>query len=217
MPGFKIGGNGDGISNFAEFHRQHRWKIESLGLPSGTGTPAQNKLALFAQTLQLPSIDFEEEKIKTGTSIVYSVVKKAKWKPVTVKFYDTYGLFKVFDEWREKMWTEKEGIKAPSVYKGNPKFVLTDGKGVVKQSYELIGAYPKHVNHGDLSYASSEVKLLVVTFSYDYAKIKLEDEPSQATKGNSTGGTRARGGDQEAISPGINDPSVPFNGIPGGA
>lgn len=207
MPGFAIKGQGSGPPNNFEFHRQHRWVIEDLGLPTGTpanevsstgagnivtgptrtrsqggsGSAAPNgfggptRKVLFAQSLQLPSLEFEEEVIKSP-SVTYKVAKRAKWKNCVVKFYDVWGLFIEFDKWHQKIWTPDRGIQAAIDYKGEPKFVLTDGQGQVKQRYTLMGAYPLSIDHGELTYTSHEVKLLIVNYSYDYATVELFDQ-----------------------------------------
>lgn len=196
MPGF----TGTGPSNIGvEFHRQHRWLIEDLGIPiSGTrtrraGPAVKQKAALYAQSLQLPALEFDQEIIKSP-SLEYKVAKRAKWKNVTIKFYDVWGLYKEFEAWQSRIWNPNSGIQAANIYKGEPKFVLYDGKGKVKQRYTLKGAYPQSITHGELSYTSSDVKLLVVTYSYDFAEIKLFDDPPKAPTPTLTGSKARKGG-----------------------
>lgn len=196
MPGFKVGGQGSGPSNTVDgkdFHRKHRWRISSLGIPSSnsqsqnqsslgqtrergggpnTGSGATSK-ALWAQSLQLPGLEFTEEQIKSP-SMVYKVVSKAKWKNCVVKFYDVWGLFEEFEAWQQKIWTPGKGIQPAIDYKGEPIFELLDGEGNVKQSYTLKGAYPLFIDHGELTYESSGVKILSVTYSYDYAEVEFK-------------------------------------------
>jgi hypothetical protein len=123
---------------------------------------------LYAQSLQLPELSFKEEKIE-GASMVYWVASAAKWNKVVVKFYDLHGLHEIFKDWQDLIWNPKDGIKEATGYKGEPKFVLIDGKGEKKQTYTLIGAYPSNVTHGELSYERSEIKILEVTYTFDFA------------------------------------------------
>ena len=220
MPGFNIpskaGGGGTGPSNKVEFHRQHRWMIESLGIPgggSGKGSGAQGVAAkaLFAQSLQLPTLEFEQETIKAA-SLTYKVAKRAKWKNCIVKFYDVYGLHKKFEEWQKKIWSVDKGIQHAIDYKGEPIFVMVDGQGNPKQRYTLNGAYPLSIDHGELSYTSSEVKLLIVTYVYDFATIEFMDDQQDDSNAPSGGtGSRARSPSAPA-NQGINDPGTPFAG-----
>ena len=221
MPGFNIpskaGGGGTGPSNKVEFHRQHRWFIESLGIPPiggsrpGSGAQGVAAKALFAQSLQLPSLEFEQEEIKSP-SLVYKVAKRAKWKNCVVKFYDVYGLYKKLEEWQKKIWSPENGIQSAIDYKGEPIFVLVDGKGQPKQRYLLKGAYPLNIDHGELSYTSSEVKILTVTYAYDYATIEfMDDQQDDSNAPNGGTGTRARSPSAPA-NQGINDPNTPFAG-----
>jgi hypothetical protein len=174
MPGFSIEGFAvaDGAPrNTAELHREHRWRIDSVGIPPTVAIEPPGKF--FAKSVQLPSLVFEEEKLKTGSSIDYKIAKLAGWQDFTIKFYDVYGLYRTYQAWQEAIWTPEEGIKAPSDYKGQPIISLTDASGEAVQTYTAFGAYPKSITHGDLSYESSNIKLLTVTYSYDYAQVEF--------------------------------------------
>jgi hypothetical protein len=138
-------------------------------------TESTRRLTLFAQSIQLPSLAFEEEKVAGGASNYYKIAKRATWENVTVKFYDVYGLYRIYKDWQDKIWTPQHGILPASEYKGTAEFALTDAEGEDIQNYRLINAYPVNVSHGDLSYTSADIKLLTVTYSFDYAEIKLED------------------------------------------
>lgn len=191
MPGFNIGtGNPTYPNPNAEFHRSHRWIIEELGVPG-----MQPVERLYAKSMQLPSLTFDEEKIKSGASVVYKIAKKANWQPFTIKFYDTFGMYKGFKKWQDKIWTPEQGIGLACDYKSRVVLTLTDGLGVVKQRYTAIGAYPKSITHGELSYENSDVKLLTVAYSYDYATIELMD-----SGGTTTGGSRSGGSGPQSIS-----------------
>jgi hypothetical protein len=195
MPGFNIQGSGNNSPNhLVEFHRAHRWIIEALGTE-----PTQPKERLYAQSIQLPSVTFEEEKIKSGAAVEYKIAKKASWQDFTIKFYDVYGLYKLFDTWQKKVWNADAGIGRANDYKSDVILVLTDGEGKEKQKYTAFGAYPKSITHGDLSYASSDVKLLTVTYSYDFAKMVFMDVGSGGTP---TGGSVMMGGPPPFVSTG---------------
>lgn len=174
MPGFAIFA-GDGPSNTPEVHRNHRWSIV-VDFPIGSGgSPAAERLGtLYAQNVMIPELSFEEEKI-LGGSIEYKIAKKASWGDVTVKFYDVYGLYQSYREWQQLIWTPETGIGKASDYKGRVHINMLDGSGTVKQQYTLRGAYPKRISHGELSYTNSDLKILTIVFSYDFADIELSD------------------------------------------
>ena len=71
MPGFAINNtptDTGSIDHKAEFHRAHRWRIENLGAPNiGIGIFEGN---LYAHTLELPSLTFEDEKV-AGADLKY--------------------------------------------------------------------------------------------------------------------------------------------------
>jgi len=201
MPGFNIGGNGSGPSNLIRLHREHRWEIMDLGIPAGVSGVAQpggrsgtiarspsqhtrNATKFYAKTLQLPSLSFENEEVK-GAGHKYKFAREADWDDVTVTFYDTFGLYQQFKTWQDLIWTPENGIGLADIYKGHPSFALIDEQGKRIQRYNLKGAYPRKISHGDLSYTSSEVKLLSVTFSYDWAEIVLEDNDTGPSSGPS--------------------------------
>lgn len=190
MPGFKIGSDQsiDGPSNKVELHRQHRWKISSIGIPIGAGSQFgsgtntsrtvphdRNNITFYAHSIQLPQLSFEEERI-LGGSVYYKIAKKAIWNDVTIKFYDLYGTYKIFKEWQDKIWDPQRGIKWASDYKGTVILQLTDGQNNTKQQYTLNGAYVKDVQHGDLSYSNTDIKLVTVIFAYDFADVDLSQD-----------------------------------------
>ena len=171
MPGFNIQTHTPtGINPALEYHRSHRWVIDNLGMPSGMPTIHR----LHAQSVQLPSLVLDEEKIKSGATLEYKIAKKANWQDITVKFYDVHGLYKLYQEWQDLIWNQEDGIGRADKYKGNVIIALTDGQGKKVQCYTAYGAYPKSITHGELSYTNSEVKLLTVTYSYDYAKVEFK-------------------------------------------
>lgn len=189
MPGFIVSQNSGGrITNSAQYHRAHRWVIEDLGKPSATGTVGGTRTRsrtsgpperLHAHSVQLPSLVLDEEKIESGSAINYKVAKKAEWQDVVVKFYDVYGLFEILEEWQRIIYNPQTGIGRPDRYKGKFKVSLTDYKGDSVVTYTAHGAYPKSITHGDLTYTSSDIKLLTVTYSYDYASVEFNSAPAQ--------------------------------------
>jgi len=176
MPGFRITGSEvePSISNDVEYHRDHRWIINNFGFPSSVGS-GLDTLKYHAKSITLPELSFDEIN-PSGASLNYKIASRARFDAVTVKMYDIYGLHQIFADWQDLMWTPEDGLKPANDYKGNTVFSLTDGKGMRKRRYELVGAYPKHVSHTELSYSSSKIKLLTIAYSFDYMKIDLSKD-----------------------------------------
>lgn len=167
MPGFNIGsGNSGDPSPNTEVHRAHRWRIETLGALQNTGN------FLYAKTLQLPNFSVDEETY-IGASVKYKFAKVINWEDVTVTFYDVIGLYEQLFGWQNQVFTPNEGIKPADDYKEESRFVQTDGMGEqAGPRYILKNSWPKTISHSPLSYESSEIKLITLVLSYDYADIQ---------------------------------------------
>ncbi len=179
MPGFNIGsGNVGDPSPNAEVHRAHRWRIESLGELQDSSNNF-----LYAKTLQLPNFSVDEE-THIGASVKYKFAKVINWEDVTVTFYDVIGLYEQLFGWQNLVFTPNEGIKSADIYKKESRFVQTDGKGdQAGPRYILKNSWPKTISHSPLSYESSEIKLITLVLSYDFADIQpgSGNRPSVAT------------------------------------
>lgn len=223
MPGFAIGG-GAGPSNAAAFHRSHRWQVATLGIPaSATGSPAQaasqsgttlrrtgagapgggrgaGRPISYVKSIQLPSLSFEEEKVM-GSSFYYKFAKAAVWEDVTVKFYDVFGQYEDLRIWQRAIWEPIAGLRPATIYKGEPIFELLNNTGAVAQRFKLVNAYPKKISHGELSMTSSEIKILSVTFSFDWAEITIDDKGAlNNARGAAASGTAARDRGEAALN-----------------
>lgn len=171
MPGFNIGGgqSSDPSSTLkSDAHRAHRWQIESLGELQDS-----SRVFLYAKTLQLPNFSVEEETY-VGASVKYKFAKVVNWEDVTVSFYDVFGLYEQLISWQNMVFTPSEGIKSANEYKKESRFQMTDGRGSpAGPKYILKNSWPKTISHSPLSYESSEIKLLTIVLSYDFADIQL--------------------------------------------
>ncbi len=177
MPGFKITGGTaeatESAQSTAEFHRSHRWSIVSIGFPSAvagqTGSRDESP-RLFAKSLKLPVLQFDEELVLGGSSY-YTFAKAAAWQSAEVTFYDVFGLFNLLAQWQQLIWSPANGLNVADIYKGNPQFDLLDGAGTAVLSFKMTGAWPKAISHGEMSYTSSEIKSVTLNYAYDFAEI----------------------------------------------
>lgn len=166
MPGFNIaggGGGGDDPSNTVETNRAHRWRIISLG----EGTISSDAF-IFAKTLTLPGFTVEEE-VVPGAAIRYKFAKMVNWEDVTVAFYDTGDLFTQLTSWQSLVYTPDGGIQPAASYKFQSTFSQTDNTGEPINQFVLHGSWPKSITHSPLSYETSDIKLVNLVLSYDFA------------------------------------------------
>jgi hypothetical protein len=184
MPGFNIaGGNNPSdpsitVGQFRDVHRAHRWKIERLG---GLTTGDQG-VSLYAKTLQLPAYNIEEE-VVPGGAVKYKFAKMVNWEDVNISFYDIHGLSGALYVWQLKVFGEGEGIGLATDYKQDSVFRLIDGQGNNADGYVLIGSWPKNISHSPLSYETSDLKLINMTLSYDFAEYTFGGSTGQRGSG----------------------------------
>lgn len=169
MPGFNIRGGGDGGEppNTEETNRAHRWMIISLG-----ENTVSNENTLFAKTLVLPGFTVEEEVI-TSAAIKYKFAKTVNWEDVSIAFYDTLNLFPQLIEWQNLVYTENAGIQPANSYKLRSIFSQTDNTGEPINQFTLHNSWPKSLTHSPLSYESSDIKLVDLVLSYDFATFSV--------------------------------------------
>jgi hypothetical protein len=174
MPGFNIGGgNNREPSNTIEAFRNHRWRIMSLGADGTTGGVINSDKLVFAKSLQLPEFNVEEEMV-TGAAIKYKFAKIVNWGDVVVTFYDVSGVYDGIMTWQGKVYSAQTGIGVADDYKKESRFQMTNGQGTEDGPlYVLKGSWPKVVNHSTLSYEDTELKLINLTLSYDWAEIRF--------------------------------------------
>jgi hypothetical protein len=176
MPGFNItnkeskrtlGEPGYNVDPFL----QHRWFIRKLG-------PVGNNPLIFAKDLSLPVFRADKQEV-LGSNLFYKFAKNINWQDVTVTFYDMNDTLEELEVWREKVQNITKGIGVHGGsfgYKDTCIFSLIDGEGKEEQKITLSNAWPLSIDQGKLDYADSEIKLISVILSYDYAKFKKRDD-----------------------------------------
>lgn len=182
MPGFNIGSGGNGQpSNTTEAFRNHRWRIVSLGADGVDGGVINRDKLVFAKTLQLPEFNVEEEMV-TGAAIKYKFAKIVNWGDVVVGFYDVSGVYDGLMTWQGKVYKAQTGIGIADDYKKECRFQLTNGQGQEDGPlYVLKGSWPKIISHSTLSYEDSDLKMVNLTLSYDWAEIRFGTRAASTT------------------------------------
>lgn len=173
MPGFAIqgingvfggqAGNVPGPSAIQEYLYSYTWEIFQL-------MGNLDSLLINAKDISTPTFTVGIE-TQQGASLEYKFAKNVSYDDIKVTFYDAVGMIKIFKEWRETVWTNQDGLKTAESYKRNSTLIISPPSWENDKSVEwhLTGSWPSSIRHGELTYTSSDVKLVEVTVTYDFA------------------------------------------------
>jgi hypothetical protein len=169
MPGFMVGGIGgmpdkSSVSGRRQFYYNYTWDIESIFQDSPAGKPP----LVCLRDASLPTFTVNKETYQ-GASLEYKFAKSVVWEDIKVSWYDSEGLLPIMKTWREMVWTPECGIKPPNLYKFDTILNHFLPTGAKQNQWKLNNSWPSQIRHGDLTYTSSEVKIIEVTVSYDWA------------------------------------------------
>ena len=138
-----------------------------------------NDFSFLAKSTDKPTLETDVNEYR-----LINQIKKfpsiPRWNDITVKFIDTkdmsvsrtfYELFFPTDKFPDE-WGQKAGCpSAISKRSSRVTIIQYDNDGNEKSTWELIGAFVKSINFGDLDYSSDDLSEVEVVFAYDYAKI----------------------------------------------
>lgn len=153
------------IPNDAEFLRNHRWIIKELG-----DVYVED---IVAKELQLPDLQIQKQLILNG-QLTYKYAKSVEWQDLQVVFYDNGELLKLLDDWKKLIYSDGSGIKSHGSsggYKKKCTFCLVSGCGAIVNTIALSGAWPSSISYGRLSYEDTNIKIVTLTLTYDWADI----------------------------------------------
>lgn len=171
MPGFKVqligGDKYEGIAPTGKYYYTYHWTIEQL-----FGDYLRNSsVTISAKEMSLPTFTVAKESI-TGGSLEYKYAKSVSYNDVSITWYDTLGMIDIIKKWRKSVWDPESGLAVAEQYKKTTRqrqyLPYEEGeKGDV--SYVLYGSWPSTIKYGDLTYVNSDVKIIDVSITYDYA------------------------------------------------
>lgn len=179
MPGFivragvdgQFGGQGQAWAGQStrEYIYNYTWQIIGL-FESRVSAAGPESALIYAKEATLPTFTVGVE-TNQGASLEYKFAKNVKWDDVKVTFYDNVGLLQILREWRRTVWTSQQGLRTPEEYKKISQLdVLTpDWDANNATTWKLYGSWPSTIRHGDLTYTGSDVKIVEVTVTYDFA------------------------------------------------
>ena len=176
MPGFIIGDTKDSKNpNFKlntvtdEYYTNFFWDISQILNDSVVNNAGYKKSLLALKECKLPTFTIEEEKV-LGSSVEYKFAKKVNWDDISITWYDNFGLLSVMKSWMSSVFTLKYGMALASNYKKQSTIIVHTPSDSSRQFYTLNQSWPKSIKFGDLSYTSSDIKIIEATLSYDYAE-----------------------------------------------
>lgn len=162
MPGFVIGGAGEGPSGKAEYHRSHRFKIKKLG-----PILFERDQLFYAKSLKLPNISFDVEAVNTGSSIQYKFPKVMQQDDISVEFYDVIGLYEKLMTWQDKIWDKEKGIRPANEFMDTCEFEIgndvSTGQNIIGYVITCYNCWLKKIDHSPLTYENSNVKTITLS------------------------------------------------------
>lgn len=173
MPGFIMGGFGKGVdpntdSKFKPFYT-YTWAIESvLGSYANNG---HDMALVLCRDITMPTFSVKSERV-LGSSLNYKYASEVEWEDIQITWYDTIGLAPIIRRWRSQIWTPNLGLGVAGDYKYNTtvRSYTYDWNIDTSKVWTLYGSWPSSIKEGDLTYTDSDIKVISVTLSYDYAE-----------------------------------------------
>jgi hypothetical protein len=170
MPGFiinTVGGHRKAAPSTAEYYYSYFWDIKEIfqGIIPG---PIHDTI-VHAESASLPTFTVDKE-IVQGGSLNYKYAKNATWEDIKITWYDTKGFIDVVKKWRSMVWTEEDGIKQANEYKRDTTLSVYLPTGKTEVDWALYNSWPSVIRHGELTYVSSNAKIVEVTITYDWAE-----------------------------------------------
>ena len=131
--------------------------------------------AYLIKTAARPQITFEEVPLD-HMNVSRFVAGKGVWQPIEMTLYDPVvpSAAQTVMEWvrlSHESVTGRDGYS--DFYKKNVTFNLVGPVGDVVEEWELVGAYIKTANFGDLDFTSSDPVDITLTLQFDYAVLKF--------------------------------------------
>lgn len=176
MPGFVIGNVGGGFSkkqsSKQEYYYNYFWEITNLFAgnpgesPADWTSPTSPLIAL--KDCSLPTFTVNKESYN-GASLEYKFAKSVTWEDIKVSWYDSVGLLNVMKDWRKNVWSPECGLADANHYKRQSTLTYMLPTGEKVNTWVLHNSWPSQIRHGDLTYTSSDVKIVEVTVTYDWA------------------------------------------------
>jgi len=170
VPGFNIGGQGDGPSAVLETRRNHRWVFETI---DAAGEQLSREILLILKTAQRPNFTFEEPEMHHDQEVAYFAGKQT-WEPIEISWYDgeqPNDASQAMFDWLNRISDlQATTVATPDVYKKNATLQMTNGQGEASEKWTLFNSWPSNLNWGDLDYEDTEIALIELSIRFDRAQ-----------------------------------------------
>jgi hypothetical protein len=142
----------------------------------------KNTAMLLAKDATLPTFTISKDTVD-GSSLVYKYAGMVTWEDIRITLYDVVindstKISTILKTWREKVWDAKTGLKSPYDYKQDSVISTYTLDMIIKSAWTLHGSWPSSVKEGDVTYTSTDIKVIDITVSYDWAVLDESPEPS---------------------------------------
>lgn len=183
MPGFIVNNFGGdrktGVPATASYYYTYLWSIDQIFTDHTSPIQINNTALVHAKSMTLPSFVVSKD-VLLGGSLEYKFAKSVSYDDVKITWYDTIGLLDILRGWRKSIWDPKTGLAPYGDYKRMTvqRQYLSDDQGATSDdvTYRLHGSWPSDIRYGELTYTNSDVKMVEVTVTYDYA-IEYRGDP----------------------------------------
>lgn len=165
MPGFKVQSLGESVSSRKDYYYIYTWELPNI---IGTGVTVNSPL-VHLKDATTPTFVVNKENY-VGSALEYKFAKSVTWEDVKVSWYDTVGLIDIIRKWRQSVWTKEDGLLPASSYKKVTSLRCYLPNGKEEYGWKLQDSWPSQIRSGDLTYTNSDVKIVEVTISYDWAE-----------------------------------------------
>jgi len=170
MPGFNAGAIGDpsGLPLEQKPFYTYTWELASLG-----GFSPNKFLPLISlRECTLPAFAFGKEEVQ-GASLNYKYASDVTWDDVRLTFYDMPRkgvlLQPILEGWSAEVWNCAAGIGYASDYKNDTKITVFNADKTAEYDWTMYGSWPSTIRDGELSYTTSDIKIVEVIVTYDWA------------------------------------------------
>lgn len=175
MPGFNIGPikGGFGLPS-ARPYMSYAWELEQL---------FGKEYTIPALRCTLPTFTARPEQI-SGSALVYKFAGEVVWEDVRLSFYSypssnpDSDLVRVLQSWRDRIWTPEKGLQSADKYKRTSRIKILNNTHEFEYYWRLVGSWPQTIRDGELDYATSDVKIVEVVVSYDWAETEGSETSS---------------------------------------
>lgn len=185
MPGFIVNGDrdtqlADGLNPLPsnlEYYYTYTWSIPMM--------LGESRHVVSLRDVTLPVLTVNKEVAK-GAYFDYQYAASVSYSDVQVTWYDSEGLFKLLIEWRRSVFDYAgDGIREAIEYKKDTiinSYLADYSSDSTKlgsreyQQYKLVNSWPSTIKYGDLTYTTSDVKMVSVTLTYDWCEETLSGQ-----------------------------------------